>query len=429
MLNIKALPTLLALAMAMPAHAQAPQMPPTPVSVLTMTPRALPVVNELPGRVAATRTAEVRPRVGGIVVERIFTQGSTVKEGDVLYKIDPAPYEVRVASAEAALARAEATRSNANVQLNRAQALRERRVTAGVELENAETTLAQADADVAIANAALREAQLNLSYTDVTAPISGVVGRALVTEGALVTAQTDNLATIQQLDPVYVDVTQSSSQLFALQRARAAGELMMTAPDQAEVELFFDDGSQYAHKGKLLFSEASVDSSTGQITLRAEFPNPEGMLLPGLYVRARLQQAVRENALSVPQMAVQRDTNGQAFVYVMKGEDAVERRDLTLGQTSQNGWLVEQGLQPGDRVVVEGAQKLYPDAKVAPEAVTAAASTEEGQGEPAAPPAAAPAPGAPAAAPPAAEAAASDAPAAAAPAPGAPAADAPGSQG
>lgn len=434
------LPVLLATTMACStmAAAQAPQMPPTPVSVLTMAPRALPVVNELPGRVAATRTAEVRPRVGGIVLQRIFTQGSVVKEGDVLYKIDPATYAVRVASAEATLARAQATRSNAKDQLNRAQALRDRRVTAGVDLENASTTLAQADADVAIANAALHEAQLNLSYTDVTAPISGVVGRALVTEGALVTAQTDILATIQQLDPVYVDVTQSSSQLFALQRARAGGELHMTAPDQAEVDLYFDDGSQYPHKGKLLFSEASVDSTTGQITLRAEFPNPDGMLLPGLYVRARLQQAVRENALSVPQMAVQRDTNGQAFVYVMKGEDTVERRDLTLGQTSQNGWLVEQGLQPGDRVVVEGAQKLYPDAKVAPEPVTAAGASAAGApaeaaataqpdnaaGQPAAAPAdaaTAPAASAPAATAPAASAPAADAPAATA----APAADAP----
>ena len=349
----------------------AQDMPPTPVSVLTMTPQPLPVVNELPGRVAATRTAEVRPRVGGIVVERIFTQGSVVKAGDVLYKIDPAPYAVRVASAEATLARAEATRQNAQDQLARTEALRERRVTAGVDLENATTTLAQADADVAIANASLQEAQLNLGYTDVTAPIGGVVGRALVTEGALVTAQTDILATIQQLDPVYVDVTQSSAQLFALQRARAAGELMMTAPDEAQVQLFFDDGSAYPHMGKLLFSEASVDSSTGQITLRAEFPNADGMLLPGLYVRARLEQAVRENALSIPQMAVQRDTNGQAFVYVLKGEDTVERRDVSLGLTFKNEWLVEDGLQPGDRVVVEGAQKLYPDAKVVAEPVNA----------------------------------------------------------
>lgn len=357
----------LALPLAMPTFAQ--DMPPTPVSVQTMKSQPLPVINELPGRVAATRTAEVRPRIGGIVLERVFTQGSYVNAGDVLFKIDPAQYDVRVASAKATLARAEAARENAKDQLARTEALRARRVTAGVDLENATTTLAQAEADVAIAIASLQEAQLNAGYTDVTAPISGIVGRALVTEGALVSAQTDILATIQQLDPVYVDVTQSSSQLFALQRARAAGELMMTENDQAQVQLFFDDGSEYPHPGKLLFSEASVDSSTGQITLRAEFPNPDGMLLPGLYVRARLEQAIRENALSIPQMAVQRDTNGQAFVYVLKDGDMVERRDLTLGQTVESAWLVEDGLEPGDRVVVEGAQKLYPDAKVAPESV------------------------------------------------------------
>lgn len=342
----------------------AQELPPPVVSVQTMTPEALPVVNELPGRVAATRTAEVRPRVGGIVTERVFEQGSRIKMGDVLYRIDKAPFAVRVASAQATLKRAEASRDNAADQMKRAAALRERRVTAGVDLENANTTLAQAEADVAIARAALQEAELNLGYTDVIAPISGIVGRALVTEGALVNAQTDIMATIQQLDPVYVDVTQSASDLFALRRAREAGQLVMDAANEARVQLIFDDGTSYPHSGKLLFSEASVDSTTGQITLRAEFPNPDGMLLPGLYVRARIEQAVRENALTIPQMAVQRDQAGQAYVYVLEGEDSVVRRDVMLGQTSDNRWLVEQGLNPGDRVVVAGAQKLYPRAKV-----------------------------------------------------------------
>ena len=377
----------------------AQELPPPVVSVQTMTPEALPVVNELPGRVAATRTAEVRPRVGGIVTERVFEQGSRIKMGDVLYRIDKAPFAVRVASAQATLKRAEASRDNAADQMKRAAALRERRVTAGVDLENANTTLAQAEADVAIARAALQEAELNLGYTDVIAPISGIVGRALVTEGALVNAQTDIMATIQQLDPVYVDVTQSASDLFALRRAREAGQLVMDAANEARVQLIFDDGTSYPHSGKLLFSEASVDSTTGQITLRAEFPNPDGMLLPGLYVRARIEQAVRENALTIPQMAVQRDQAGQAYVYALEGEDSVVRRDVVLGQTSDNRWLVEQGLNPGDRVVVAGAQKLYPQAKVvaqpagsgtgvgagaeaaatpAPDAAPAAASSEKG---------------------------------------------------
>ncbi|SMO40602.1 efflux RND transporter periplasmic adaptor subunit [Paracoccus laeviglucosivorans] len=359
-----------------PAIAQ--ELPPPVVSVQTLTPQPMPVINELPGRVAATRTAEVRPRIGGIVVSRVFEQGSTVNAGDVLYKIDPAPYAVRVASAEATLARAEASRKNAQDQLRRTEQLRARQVTAGVDLENATTALAQAEADVGIARASLQEAQLNFGYTDVTAPIGGIVGRALVTEGALVNAQTDIMATIQQLDPVYVDVTQSSSDLFALRRARDAGTLMMATSQEAQVQLYFDDGTKYAHPGKLLFSEASVDSTTGQITLRAEFPNPDGDLLPGLYVRARVEQAVRENALTVPQMAVQRDQSGGAFVYVLKDADTVERRQVRLGQTNDNRWLVEEGLAAGEKVVVEGAQKLYPDAKVVPEPVeaTPAAATD-----------------------------------------------------
>ena len=359
---------LMALALlAGPALAQ--DLPPPVVSVQTLAPQPLPVVNELPGRIAATRTAEVRPRVGGIVMTRVFEQGRRIEEGDVLYKIDPAPFAVRVASAEATLARAEA--------------LRERRVTAGVELENAATTLAQAEADVAIARASLQEAQLNLGYTDVTAPIGGVVGRALVTEGALVNAQTDVMATIQQLDPVYVDFTQSASEMFALRRARAEGQLLMTDDNAARVQLIFDDGSTYAQPGKLLFSEASVDSSTGQITLRAELPNPDGDLLPGLYVRVRIEQAVRENALAIPQMAVQRDQSGQAYVYALKDADTVERRDVRLGQTSDNRWLVEDGLAAGDKVVVAGAQKLYPDAKVVAQPVEPAAGQIAPQADPA----------------------------------------------
>ncbi|WP_083946292.1 efflux RND transporter periplasmic adaptor subunit [Pontibaca methylaminivorans] len=346
-------------------------MPPVAVTVQQMRGHPLPVVNELPGRVAATRTAEVRPRVDGIVVSRVFEQGRFIEEGEVLYRIDPAGFKVRVASAQATLARAKAAQLNAADRLRRVEALRERGVSAGVELDNAVTAVAQADADVAIAEASLQEAQLNLGYTAVTAPISGVVGRALVTEGALVNAQSDVMATIQQLDPVYVDFTQSSSEVFALRRALAAGRLNMISDDAAQVQLLFDDGSEYAHAGRLLLSEASVDSTTGQITLRAEFPNPDGDLLPGLYVRIRIEQALRENALTIPQMAVQRDQSGQAYVYVLKpeDEDTVARRDVILGRTTNNLWLVEEGLQEGDRVVIAGAQKLYPDAQVAPQMV------------------------------------------------------------
>ncbi len=368
-----AISTVAALMVATASVAQQGQMPPTPVSVLEMVPGPLPVINELPGRVAATRRADVRPRVGGIVIERVFEQGSVVEAGAVLYRLDPAQFRVRLTSAEATLAKAKAGQLNARDQELRAQALRDRNITAGVELENALTALAQADADVAIAEAAVAEARLNLDYTEVKAPISGVIGRAEITEGALVSAQSDIMATIQQLDPVYVDFTQSSSDLLKLRRSMAAGQLVAATEDEAQVRLIFDDGSEYAQPGKLLFSEATVDPLTGQVTLRGEFPNPDGDLLPGLYVRVRIEQAVREDALSVPQMAVQRDAQGGTHVYVVGEGDKAVMKPVVLGTSAGATWIVESGLAPGDRVVVEGAQKLFPDAPVVPEAWAPAA--------------------------------------------------------
>lgn len=362
---------LLALTLAaLPAasFAQTPaNLPPTQVSVLELAPEPLPVINELPGRISPTRLAEVRPRVSGIVLERVFQQGSRVKEGDVLYRIDPAQFRVRVSSAEATLARAKAAQMNAQVQLQRQQQLRERNISTGIELDNAVTVAAQADADVAVAEASLAEATLNLDYTEVRAPITGTIGRATVTEGALVSAQQDVMATIQQLDPVYADFTQSSGELRRLKLQMAAGQLVATNANEARVQLFFDDGSQYEHPGKLLFSEASVDQTTGQVTLRGEFPNPEGELLPGLYVRIRIEQAVRENALAIPQMAVQRDALGNAQVYVVKDDGTAELRTVKLGQTIGNRWLVDDGLKAGEKLVVIGSQKLFPNAKVAPQ--------------------------------------------------------------
>ncbi len=366
---LTALPVVAAgLSMPVGLSAQQQQMPPTPVAVLEMKTQPLPVVNELPGRVSATRVAEVRPRVSGIVLERVFEQGSFVNEGDVLYKIDPSQYAVAVASAEATLARADANQLNARDQQTRAEQLRERRVTSGVDLENAVTNLAIANAEVAIAQASLDKARLDLDYTEVKAPISGKIGRALVTEGALVTSQTDVLATIQQLDPVYVDFTQSSSEVLALRRAMQSGQLVATAPGEARVRLIYDDGTDYEYPGKMLFSEATVDPSTGQVTMRGEFPNPEGDLLPGLYVRISIEQAVREDALALPQMAVQRDEQGNAFVYIIGAENKAERRGVLLGRTLGSQWMVMDGLSAGDQVVVEGGQKLFPGADTAPEA-------------------------------------------------------------
>ncbi|WP_312404083.1 efflux RND transporter periplasmic adaptor subunit [Rhizobium sp.] len=347
---------------------QGGEMPPAAVSVIDLKAHPIPVVSELPGRVAATRISEVRARVSGILQERVFEQGALVKEGDVLYRIDPRLFKVRVASAEATLRRAEATRDNAKVQLERQKTLRERNVASGIDYDTAAVNLAQAEADVALQQAALEEAKINLEYTEVKAPITGIIGGALVTEGALVTADgTSNLALIQQIDPVYADFTQSAQDLLSLRRAVTGGKLASPAPGQASVELLFDGGDVYGEKGKLLFSSANVDSTTGQVTLRAEFPNPHGDLLPGMYVRVKVEQAVRENAITIPQRSVLRTQDGKAQVYVVEADDTAKLRDVELGQALDQEWVVESGLEAGEKVVVDGVQKVQPDAKVAPE--------------------------------------------------------------
>lgn len=357
------------------------EMPPMPVSFVQVTPESLPVIYDLPGRISATRIAEVRPRIGGIVLERVFEQGSLVQAGDVLYRIDPAQYRVQVASAQGTLARAQAAQKNAQTEATRQEELRERNVSSGTAYDTAISNLAQADADVAVAQAQLQEAQLNLDYTEVRAPITGVIGRATITEGALVAAQTDVMATIQQLDPVYADFTQSSSQVLALRRAMEAGQLVATAPGEAQVRILYDDGTAYDHPGKLLFSEATVDATTGQVTLRAEVPNPDGYLLPGLYVRVQIEQAVDNNALAVPQMAVQRDGSGATSVYVIAEDDTVQPRPITLGSAVGTRWVVTNGLEADDRVVVVGAQKLAPGMKVAPSPYEPPAAEGEAPGQ------------------------------------------------
>ncbi len=344
------------------------QMPPPAVSVLELTSKSVPVVNELPGRIAATRIAEVRARVSGILQERVFEQGTLVQKDDVLYRIDPRLFKVRVASAEAALQRAQATQNNARQQLERQKNLRERNVSTGIDYDTAAVNLAQADADVALQQAALDEARINLEYTEVRAPITGIIGGALVTEGALVTADgTQNLALIQQIDPAYADFTQSAQDMMALKRAVADGKLASPAPDQASVRLVFDDGSLYAQAGRLLFASASVDSTTGQVTLRAEFPNAGRDLLPGMYVRVRIEQAVRENAITVPQRSIVRTADGKPQVYVAKEDSTAEARPVELGQAIGSEWVVEKGLTAGEKVVVDGAQKVQPGGKIAPE--------------------------------------------------------------
>jgi membrane fusion protein (multidrug efflux system) len=356
---------LLAASLAMPARAQQPPTGPVPVGVITTAPEDLPITNELPGRIAPTRIAEVRPRVSGIIVERVFTQGSLVKEGDVLYRIDPAPFQVQVDSAKATLQRAEAVQLQARQQEERQKDLRDRNVSSVQQFETAVAALAQADADVAAARAGLAAAQLNLQYSEVRAPISGRIGRAMITEGALVvTTAPENLATIQQLDPVYADFTQSASALLALRRALKLGALTSADPGEARVRLLLDDGTPYEHPGRLLFSEAAVDATTGQVTMRGEFPNPDGDLLPGMYVRILIEQGIQNNAIAIPQQAVQRDSSGASQVYVIKSDDTAELRAVVTGRSTGDRWIIEQGLKAGEKVVVEGFQKLRPAAKV-----------------------------------------------------------------
>ncbi|NEW97808.1 efflux RND transporter periplasmic adaptor subunit [Rhodopseudomonas sp. BR0G17] len=342
------------------------QAPPVVVSVVTVVPETLRIVSDLPGRIAPTRIAEVRPRVSGIIIERVFQQGTIVKQGDVLYRLDPAPFQVRVASAKATLQRAVATRTLAAQQAERQTRLKDRDVTTVQLYDKAVAELAQAEADEASARAGLQAAELDLQYTEVRAPITGRIGRALITEGALFTVGgSESLATIQQLDPVYADFTQSANELLALKRAAQqsakAGDAI-----EAEVRLRFDDGASYAHRGRLLFSEASVDATTGQVTLRGEFPNPDGDLLPGMYVRVQLVQGEQLNALAVPERALRRDPGGQAQLYVVSVDRKAEFRPVTPSRLVDGRWIIASGLHPGDAVVVQGFQALSPGAAVDP---------------------------------------------------------------
>lgn len=362
-----------------PALAQMPPNAPVAVSVSKVEPGDVPITNELPGRIAPTRIAEVRPRVSGIVVQRVFEQGSLVKQGDVLYRIDPAPFKVQVDSARATLQRAEAVQLQARQQADRQSTLRQREISSPQQYETAIAALAQAEADVAAARANLAAADLNLQYSEVSAPISGRIGRALITEGALVgNAAADILATIQQLDPVYADFTQSANDLLELRRALKLGSLTSSKPGEATVRLLLDDGTLYQHPGRLLFSEAAVDAMTGQVTLRGEFPNSDGDLLPGMYVRVIIEQGVQRNAITVPQQAIQRDGSGRSQVYVVKPDNTVELRRVTTGRVVANGWIVEEGLAAGEQIVVEGFQKLRPGATVTAQPWKAAAHTEHG---------------------------------------------------
>ncbi|MEO9338877.1 efflux RND transporter periplasmic adaptor subunit [Mesorhizobium sp. SB112] len=345
------------------SNAEAPAMPPSAVSVIEASPEQLPITNELPGRIAPTRTAEVRPRVSGIVIERVFEQGTVVEEGDVLYRIDPSVFAVQVASAEATVQRAKASQLQAKQDADRQSQLRERNISSVQQQDNAVAALAQANADVAVAEAGLAAARLNLEFSEVKAPIAGRIGRAMITEGALVSS-TENLARIQQLDPVYVDFTQPSAELLRLRRALEANELDSPGPEQARVRIRLDDGSDYAHPGRLLFAESSVDETTGQVTMRAEIPNPNGDLLPGMYARVLIEQAIERAAIAVPQQAIQRNSGGQSQIYIVNEKGEAELRVVRVGRVVADRVVIEDGLSDGEQVIVEGFQKIQTGAPV-----------------------------------------------------------------
>jgi membrane fusion protein (multidrug efflux system) len=344
-----------------------PSPPPAEVTVQTIQPQRIAISNELPGRVDAIRTAQVRARVPGILLKRTFVEGADVKAGDKLFEIDPAQFQSNYATAEANLAKAEANQRLAQALADRSKTLVNEEAVSKQDFENAQAAAAQATAEVQAVKSALNNSALSLGYATVTAPIDGRIGRALVTEGALVGQnESTPLANIQQLDPVYFDFTQSSTDVLRLRRAVANGTVQTVANGAAQVSLLLEDGTTYQYPGKLLFSDISVDPSTGMVALRAEFPNPEKLLLPGMFGRVRLEQAVNEQALTVPQRAVSRGAGGSATVLVVGSDNKIELRPVTLSDAVGDKWIVAKGLRPGETIVVEGLQKARPGAIVKP---------------------------------------------------------------
>jgi membrane fusion protein, multidrug efflux system len=333
-------------------------MPAPEVGVVTVTPGEVGLLSELPGRLEASRIAQVRARAAGIVQRQVFTEGSDVKAGQVLFQIDAAPYEVALQTARASLARAEANLAQARALAERYAPLVAENAISQQEFANAQAARQVAEADVAAGRAAVQTATINLGYARVTAPIAGRIGRSLVTEGALVgQGEATPLAVIQQVNPLYVNFTQSASEALRLRRALESGQLKAAGQGAAEVRVVLDDGTEHPQAGRLLFSDLSVDTTTGQVSLRAELPNPGGQLLPGLYVRVRLVQAAAANAITLPQQAVSRSALGDA-VRVVKPDGQVEQRKVKIGGQQGGQWIVLDGLEAGEQVMVDGFQKL-----------------------------------------------------------------------
>ncbi len=347
-----------------PGATGAPKPPPPPeVGVVVAAPRAVGLTAELPGRLEASRVAQVRARVAGILQRRTFREGSDVKAGQPLFQIDSAPYRASVDSAQAVLARARANATQASAQAERYKPLLEANAISQQDYLNAVAAHKQAEADVAAATAALTTAQINLAYASVAAPISGRIGRALVTEGALVgQGEATQLAVVQQIDPMYVNFTQSTTEVLRLRKALDSGKLARTTT-AAAVRVVLEDGSEYPRIGRLLFSDLTVDPSSGQITLRAELPNPDGLLLPGMYVRVRIEQGQASQAIVLPQQAVQRTPMGDS-VMVVGADGQVAPRAVKIGTAQGGAWVVLEGLAAGEQVMADGFQKLRGGAPV-----------------------------------------------------------------
>ncbi|HBU8525797.1 TPA: efflux RND transporter periplasmic adaptor subunit [Klebsiella aerogenes] len=349
------------------AQPQAPQ-----VSVHVVHSEPLSVTTELPGRTSAFRVAEVRPQVSGIILKRNFVEGSDIKAGESLYQIDPATYQAAWNSAKGDEAKAEAAAAIAHLTVKRYVPLLGTQYISQQEYDQAVATARQADADVVAAKAAVENARINLAYTKMTSPIDGRIGKSSVTEGALVTnGQADAMATVQQLDPIYVDVTESSNDFMRLKQ-----ESLQRGDDSKSVQLIMENGQPYSLKGSLQFSDVTVDESTGSITLRAVFPNPQHTLLPGMFVRARIDEGVNPQAILVPQQGVTRTPRGDATVLIVNAQNQVENREVTAAQAIGDKWLITSGLQNGDKVIVSGLQKVRPGVTVKATEDTAASAAQ-----------------------------------------------------
>jgi len=335
------------------------------VATVTIQPRKVVLTAELPGRTSAYLIAEIRPQISGLIQKRLFREGSDVKAGQVLYQIDPAPFQAALDNARAALARAEANMPSIRLRVDRYQDLLADKAVSQQDYDDASAALKQAEADIQYGKANVEMARINLGYTRVIAPISGRIGRSNVTDGALVTAhQPLALATIQQLDPIYVDVAQSTTELQRLRRCLEDGRLNQNGTNQNKVKLLLEDGTAYSWEGALQFRDVTVDPTTGSVILRVVFRNPKGVLLPGMFVRAVVKEGVNERAILIPQQAVSRDPKGNPFALIVDGKGKVGQRMLTLDRAIGDQWLVSAGLAPNERVIVEGMQKTQPGAAV-----------------------------------------------------------------